>query len=148
MSHDPENRYGTARELCDDLKCYLADLPIAARKTRLTERVIRWSRANRVAAPTITTFTLLVGLLGSQRLDSANKQSTTTSTSFRAGCESITQLELARTDADQQRQLAQYNLHVAVSALNEVMENISRRGIETGAEFLGEVTDTTSPNVA
>ena len=151
LSHDPEYRYGTARELCDDLKCYLAHLPIAARKTRLTERVIRWSRREpKVAALTITTFTLLVALAGVSAAGfwQTNKALQRAQASEQDANQSLALEIAARTDADQQRQLAQYNLHVAVSALNEVMENISRRGIETGAEFLGEVTDTTSPNVS
>ncbi len=39
------------------------------------------------------------------------------------------------------------NLQVAVNAFDEIMQNIGDRGIEADAEFLGEVTDTTSPNV-
>ena len=151
LSHDPEDRYTNAGELRDDLTCFLADLPIAARKTNPIARMMRWSRREpKVAALTIATFALLVALAG---VSAAGFWQTKAALRRAQASEqdSIKSLVLetkARNDADRQRQLAQDNLQVAVTALNEVMENISRRGIEAGAEFLGEVTDTTSPNVS
>jgi len=151
LSHDPEDRYTNAGELRDDLNCFLADLPIAARKTNPLERMIRWSRREpRVAALTISTFGLLVALAGVSAAGfwQTKKALRRAQASEQSSKQSLVLETKARNDADLQRQLAQDNLQVAVTALNEVMENISRRGIEAGAEFLGEVTDTTSPNVS
>ena len=151
LSHDPEDRYTNAGELRDDLTCFLADLPIAARKTNPIERMIRWSRREpRVAALTIATFTLLVALAGVSAVGfwQTKEALRRAQASEQSSKQSLVLETKARNDADRQRQLAQDNLQVAVTALNEVMENISRRGIEAGAEFLGEVTDTTSPNVS
>ncbi len=65
LSHDPEDRYSSAEMLRDDLTCFLADLPIAARKTNPVERMIRWSRREpKVAALTTATFALLLALAG------------------------------------------------------------------------------------
>ncbi len=151
LSHDPEDRYTNAGELRDDLTCFLADLPIAARKTNPIERMIRWSRREpKVAALTIATFTLLVALAGVSAVGfwQTKEALRRAQASEQSSKQSLVLETKARNDADRQRQLAQDNLQVAVTALNEVMENISRRGIEAGAEFLGEVTDTTSPNVS
>ena len=49
--------------------------------------------------------------------------------------------------ADEQRQRAEKNLQVALAAFNKIMQGITDRGIEPDAELLGEVSDTTSPNV-
>jgi serine/threonine protein kinase len=151
LSHDPEDRYSTAEELRDDLNCFLADRPIAARKTNSVERIIRWSRREpKVAALTITTFVLLgalaaVSAFGFWQTKQALGRA---KASELASIESLALETAAKHEADGQKVLAEKNLQVAVKALNEVMENISRRGIETGAEFLAEVTDTTSPNVS
>ncbi len=151
LSHDPADRYTNAGELRDDLNCFLTDCPIAARKSHSVERMIRWARRDpKVAALTITMFVLLGALTGvsafgfwqtKRALDRAKA-------SEQASITSLALETAAKNEADGQKLLAEKNLQVAVKALNEVMENISRRGIETGAEFLAEVTDTTSPNVS
>ena len=65
LSHEPADRYTNPGELRDDLICFLANRPIAARKTNSIGRMIRWSRREpRVAALTITTFLLLGALAG------------------------------------------------------------------------------------
>ena len=151
LSHDPEDRYISAEALRDDLAFFLADLPIAARKTNLAERMIRWSRREpKVAALTTATFALLLALAGVSAFGYWQTKKTLhrAQASEQSSIQSLALETAARNDADNQRLLAEKNLQIAVKALNEVMENISRRGIETGAEFLAEVTDTTSPNVS
>ena len=151
LSHDPEDRYTNAKELRDDLTCFLADRPITARKTNPLGRILRWSRREpKVAALTITTFVSLVALAGVSAFGywQTKRALGLAKASEQASIQSLAQETSARNEADGQRVLAEKNLQVAVKALNEVMENISRRGIETGAEFLAEVTDTTSPNVS
>jgi serine/threonine protein kinase len=47
MAKDPVNRYSTMQELADDLRRFLADQPIRARRPSLAERAFRWSRRHR-----------------------------------------------------------------------------------------------------
>jgi serine/threonine protein kinase/tetratricopeptide (TPR) repeat protein len=47
MAKDPVNRYATMQELADDLRRFLADQPIRARRPSLAERAVRWSRRHR-----------------------------------------------------------------------------------------------------
>lgn len=64
MAKEPESRYATARELADDLRRFLDDQPIAARRPRLPERVMRWLRRHpSVVAATVIILVLV--LLGS-----------------------------------------------------------------------------------
>lgn len=150
LAHDPDNRYPDAQQLRNDLQCFLTDRPITARRVSTAERVIRWSRREpKVAALTFTTFGLLVALAAVsafgfwQTREALNRAQASELTAQQSLKLRTSALEVA----EEQRGLAEQNLHVAIAALNEVMENISNRGIEAGAEFLGEVTDTTSPNV-
>jgi WD40 repeat protein len=56
---DPNRRYGRADELAEDLRRYLAYLPIQARRSSLPVRLARWCRRN----PAVATLTFCVGAL-------------------------------------------------------------------------------------
>jgi hypothetical protein len=59
VDKDPDRRYPTADALAEDLRRFLADEPIRARRVGLAERAWRWSRRN----PAVATLLLLVALL-------------------------------------------------------------------------------------
>ena len=50
IAKEPGRRYGTAGELADDLRRFLADRPIEARRMRWWERAGRWCRRNPAVA--------------------------------------------------------------------------------------------------
>ena len=60
MAKLPEERYATARELANDLDCFLQGKPIHARRPSLTERISKWSRRHKTAV--IATMLLLIVL--------------------------------------------------------------------------------------
>jgi tetratricopeptide (TPR) repeat protein len=47
MAKSPAERYATAQELADDLRCYLEDKSIKARRPTVAQRAARWSRRHR-----------------------------------------------------------------------------------------------------
>jgi len=47
MAKEPINRYATAQELADDLRRFLEDRPILARRPSPAERAVRWARRHR-----------------------------------------------------------------------------------------------------
>src|SRR5262249_511708 len=47
MAKNPAERYASAQELADDLKRFLEDKPIRARRPTLLERATKWSRRHR-----------------------------------------------------------------------------------------------------
>ncbi|HOW68875.1 MAG TPA: serine/threonine-protein kinase, partial [Candidatus Paceibacterota bacterium] len=60
-SHDADHRYPSARELAEDLRCFLEDRPIRARRAGPVERMGRWCCRNKsLATLTGTTLFLLV----------------------------------------------------------------------------------------
>jgi WD40 repeat protein len=66
IDRDESRRYQTAEALADDLRRFLADEPISARRALFRERLLRWVRHNRaVAAALAAVFVmLLAGLAG------------------------------------------------------------------------------------
>jgi serine/threonine protein kinase len=44
VAKNPADRYGSARDLADDLQCFLEDRPIQARRPSVAERVRKWMR--------------------------------------------------------------------------------------------------------
>ncbi|HTU18085.1 MAG TPA: serine/threonine-protein kinase [Gemmataceae bacterium] len=66
IAREPAHRYQTACELADDLRCFLDDRPIRARRLRVDERLLRWYRHNRVVAGLLAALVLvfLTGFIG------------------------------------------------------------------------------------
>jgi serine/threonine protein kinase/Flp pilus assembly protein TadD len=62
MEKTPTDRYATAQELADDLRRWLDDRPIQARRPSLVQRVRKWGRRHRVAV-VATAACLLVTLV-------------------------------------------------------------------------------------
>src|SRR5262249_5571752 len=61
LHKQPEKRYASARELADDLKCFLDNEPIQARRSGIWERTAKWAR-RRPAWATFWTFLVVAGL--------------------------------------------------------------------------------------
>ena len=59
IERDPNHRYADASELADDLRRFVDDEPIQARRASVVERVARWGRRN----PAVATLSAAVALL-------------------------------------------------------------------------------------
>jgi WD40 repeat protein/serine/threonine protein kinase len=64
MAKNPEERYATAQELADDLKCFLEDKPIRAKRPSLRQRAVKWSRRHKtvVRAAGVVLVLMVAGL--------------------------------------------------------------------------------------
>ncbi len=60
IDKDPKRRYQSADDLCEDLRCYVEDKPIKARRVSLPERLVRWSRRNRAVAASLAAIGLML----------------------------------------------------------------------------------------
>jgi serine/threonine-protein kinase len=63
LEKEPSARYATARELADDLRSYLEDRPIRARRPSLADRAWRWGRRHRTLAWSAATTALAAALV-------------------------------------------------------------------------------------
>ena len=59
MDKEPESRYATAQELADDLRRFLEDKPIRAKRPTVWEHVTKWSRRHQMVVVTAVLFLVL-----------------------------------------------------------------------------------------
>jgi tetratricopeptide (TPR) repeat protein len=79
MAKNPGERYATAGELADDLRHWLEDRPIRARRPSLRTRLLRWGRRHQTlvvsaAAALVMGLTVLAGSIGWVVRDRAARQ--------------------------------------------------------------------------
>jgi len=149
-AQETERRYQSAGEFEADLRRFLEDRPIAARRVTPVERLWRWSRRNpQLAALTAATATLLLAIvliLGSsyrriqRALTARNEQ-------YQRAELNLVEKTAALETASRERQRAEKNLDLAIGAFEEVFSNITARGRsetlldELGADELVTATD-------
>jgi tetratricopeptide (TPR) repeat protein/tRNA A-37 threonylcarbamoyl transferase component Bud32 len=64
MEKEPQARYGTVQELADDLRRWLEDRPIQARRPSVVQRLRKWGRRHRALVRATTALLLVLVLLG------------------------------------------------------------------------------------
>src|SRR4051794_6244196 len=64
MAKSPRERYATARDLADDLRRFLEDRPVAARRPSPLQRARKWARRHRAAVWASAAVLLIAVLLG------------------------------------------------------------------------------------
>jgi serine/threonine protein kinase len=70
----PAGRYSTARALAEDLRSFLEDRPICARRLSLVERALRWAKRHRAPIATAAAGILLSMAIGTLMLWRAKRQ--------------------------------------------------------------------------
>jgi serine/threonine protein kinase/Flp pilus assembly protein TadD len=64
MEKNPVDRYGTAKEMADDLRRFLEDRPVTARRPSLRQVVVKWSRRHRAAVRAIMVVLMVLAVVG------------------------------------------------------------------------------------
>jgi WD40 repeat protein/serine/threonine protein kinase len=72
MAKAPAERYGTCQELADDLRRWLDDRPIRARRPTVIQRVRRWSRRHRAVVTAVAVCLALALVLAAVGFAAAN----------------------------------------------------------------------------
>ena len=143
---NPADRYGTAGELANDLRRFLEDRPVLARRATAAEQFVRWARRNPVVASLCgVTVTLLatvavVFAVGQYRTQAALDIVEVQKSQLE---ERQGQLEERQAQLDQSliaerssSQLAreeyaraEQNLQLAVEAFDSIIDNVASRGV-------------------
>ena len=112
MAKEPQDRYATAQQLADDLRRFLSDTPILARRPTLLQRSGKWCRRHRAvvwSAMAIVAFAITGLALSSALLWRAQRQS-----------------QAIEQRAERERMRAERNLGLAMDALDTIYERLSK----------------------
>ncbi|MCA9009812.1 MAG: serine/threonine protein kinase [Planctomycetaceae bacterium] len=128
---EPERRYQSARELEADLHRFLQDRPILARRVTSVERLWRWSKRNPWIA-SLATITMLLLVTVAIILGISNHRIQKALVAGKIQYEraelNLAEKTAALANAERERIRAETNLDLAVSAFEEVFNNIAARG--------------------
>jgi serine/threonine protein kinase len=138
IARDPVHRYQTAGALADDLRRFLEDKPVTARRVRSLERLWRWCRRNPVVAgltATAATLLLLVAVV-------ATVGYAYTQGALNREEQQRKEAEKQRVEADDQRRRAEANLGLSLEAFEEIFNSVTQQrmpqpveeGVEDGVE--------------
>jgi WD40 repeat protein/serine/threonine protein kinase len=131
IARDPAHRYQTPAAMADDLKRFVEDRPVKARRASAAEKLWRWGRRNPLPASLVAGLVLVfltgfAGVVWQWRVAETARQS---ETNQRSRAESLWQgAEMARDESDKSRTAAQAETYRAV--LSEV--RALRVGHESG----------------
>lgn len=131
-AHDAGLRYQQARELEEDLRRFLEDRPILARRSTPIERFVRWSKRNPALAGLMTLSTvLLIMIVILQAISNQEKQANISKIQeqYDRAEENVKLKSLALEDARLAKQRAENNLQLAMEAFDQVVTNVSSRGL-------------------
>ncbi len=151
-AYAPGDRYQRASELEEDLRRFVDDRPVLARRSSPAERLVRWARRNPTIAAlgsaTLVLLVLIAGLLGIW-----NRQQQRSIREIGAQFERAEINLRAKTTAlvqgEQERARAEKNLELAMKAFDQITSNIASRGsaISLGGDLedeeIGEFADAT-----
>jgi serine/threonine protein kinase/tetratricopeptide (TPR) repeat protein len=127
ITKEPAQRYASSEEMAEDLRRFLADRPIKARRTSEAERLWRWSRRNPALAVSLSSLFLVlaVGCTGMTVLWLRAE-------SQRAIAARLRDLSDARlNEAERQRARAQANFDRARAAVDDSLGHISESQLKS-----------------
>lgn len=136
-AHEAADRYESAAELAADLRRFLEDRPIHARRIRLAEHVWRWGRRNPLTAALSASSLLLLlamALLSTlgyvqirQAYDRVDQALTKARRSEANAIAAAQQTEQERQRTQEQYARADANLTVALAGLDEISDKLASR---------------------
>ena len=124
LAKRPADRYASCQEMADDLRRWLADEPIEARRLRPAERVLRWCRRN----PLVSSLTLVVAVLLVLVAGVSTAMAIRVSVARSNAEAALAQAEQAQEQTETARQQAADRAHAAEAANRSEAE--ARRNVE------------------
>jgi serine/threonine protein kinase/Flp pilus assembly protein TadD len=127
MARNPDERYGTAQELADDLRRFLEDRPIRARRPTLAQRAAKWARRHRglVRAAAVAVAVGVVVLVGALLVIWQEKEETRAALEAKQAAYRA-EARARRAAVDESRR-AEDNLRLAMRALDQIYLEVAAR---------------------
>ena len=138
IAKEPDQRYQTAAEFRDDLRAFLEDRPIAAKRLSLIGQFTRFSRRNPLAASLMGMLLLTLGLLAvtaavgyvatNGALKDLRQKQISLQKEQRATQQALSLADENARKIESQFQRAETNVEVALEAFDQVFRQLIARG--------------------
>ncbi len=117
---DPDQRYGAAQELADDLKRFLESKPILAKPPTVLDRATKWSRRHRAVVVAVAALLVVsvIGLTASTVLILREQERTAAA---------LVRAQLNLHTAEEQRQRAEENFQNARDAVDRMLTEAAEK---------------------
>lgn len=125
MTKERDGRYPTARELADDLRRFIEDRPILARRPSLVEKAVKWARRHQ--ALVVAGAVVLLAVAGALATSTALiwREQRLTAAALEEARESYERAEGQRLVADEQRRLAQQDFERARAVVDGMLTRVA-----------------------
>jgi serine/threonine protein kinase len=136
IAKNPEERFGTAKELADDLERFLEDRPITAKRPSLMQRTRKWARRHQAAVTTaaLSSFAfllLVVGILLATNLriqaekERADDEAVNAQRAYQREARERQQTQAEKDRAESERKRAEANLLKAKEAVDRLLTRVA-----------------------
>ncbi len=122
INKDPKQRYQNAFDFRDDLRAFVEDRPISARRPSLIEQAMRWGRKNPLVA---SLAALSAALVCATAIIASSAWAVTNQAYSELQIESL-KADAARKKAEDEEQLALMNERLAIASEERAIENFNR----------------------
>jgi eukaryotic-like serine/threonine-protein kinase len=155
-ARDPGARYATAAALAEDLRRFVEDRPIRARRISAAERLARWCRRNKILAASISVaaaslvIALVLALVHVKRQGEANQRISRLASDLRKESGALTdeRAHLKTALAESNRRLAMLDLERGRTAFNEGQVGVGLLWTVESLRMAAESRDATGRHVA
>lgn len=141
---EPESRYQRAKDFEEDLKRFLDDRPILAKRASWLDHSLRWAKRNPAIASMatvvfglLTTLAILLALWIQQQRDSIEKLSS----AYSQVAKGLNEKSAALKTAEEEEIRAERNLELALEAFETITDNVASRGVSFNSALIDSEDD-------
>jgi tetratricopeptide (TPR) repeat protein len=145
---EPEARYQRARDFEEDLKRFLDDRPILARRASWFDHSVRWARRNPAIASMAGTLfgllammAILLALWNQQQRDSIKRLGS----AYSQVAKGLEEKSAALQTAEDEESRAERNLELALEAFETITDNVASRGVSLNSTLIDSEDDGSDP---
>ena len=145
---EPNARYQRARDFEEDLKRFLDDRPILAKRASWLDHSLRWARRNPAIASMagavfglLGTLAILSALWNQQQRDSIKRLGA----AYSQVAKGLEEKSAALQTAEDEERRAERNLELALEAFETITDNVASRGVSLNSTLIDSSDDGSDP---
>ena len=130
ISKDPVDRYSKAAELAEDLRRFVDDTPIHAKRISLAERAFRWVRRHSAAVSVVTALSLVISITAITAAVMFAQQGNQLAQQRNQLTQRGNELTEALAESKQHQQQADANFEIARQAVDDMYTQVAEKWLQ------------------